>query len=278
MKKILCICICLLLFVCSKAQENNNKDLFKKIHKFFRSAQLHKCHLNGVLSEGADETEDILPGYEFKIIDQVDDFYIIRFSKWTNENYDYLNTKLNGMSSQKNSANANPNFMGDDEIIYFKLPLKIFSTKCELAFSRHSFTVGGLVLPIKIRFGAKSADGTIKRDFTFSGDASVGLSAGYKYTGNGTVSHNFLTGLAITSVSVSPATTNKFVTAETNLAAITWHFGYLLEIDRFQFGAFTGIDYLAGEAGRQWMYRHKPWLGVGLGFSFLNHKKTTDTQ
>jgi len=28
----------------------------------------------------------------------------------------------------------------------------------------------------------------------------------------------------------------------------------------------TGIDFLAGEIGREWVYRDKPFLGIGLGF------------
>lgn len=244
------------------AQEKS--EFYKKKYKFYRYALLQKCNVNGVDVTG---TETISIGFEFSIVELKDNQYIIRISKWNDES---LNAQYVGDTQLTTGKKTDK--------IFFKLPITDFNEKCEEAVLRHTFTLGVVTLPIKMRFGYKAKDGSKIRDFTFSGDISLGLSAGYKYTRRGRYSHNFLTGIALSSVSVSPATTNGLITDETNLAAITWHLGYLFSVDNFQFGAFTGIDFLGGEVGRKWDYRNQPWLGIGIGYAIFQPKKTTDKQ
>jgi hypothetical protein len=77
---------------------------------------------------------------------------------------------------------------------------------------------------------------------------------------------------------VDSFSTKGIATSATNNAAITAHLGTLYQIDNFQIGLFTGIDFLAGEIGVNWKYRRKPWFGIGLGYSIFQAKRTTDTQ
>lgn len=245
---------------CISAFSQEDKDFFSKIYRFHRYTSLHKSDINGNDIPGS---EAALPGHEFRIVDKKGNNYILRFSKWDGRNVAELNQHFFG-------SETNP--------IYFKIPVADFPERCEEATLRHTFTLGVVTLPIKMRFGGKNGEGQQLRDFTFNGDINLGLSAGYKYTRGGKYSHNLLTGIALTSVPVSAATTNNLIADETNLAAITWHLGWLFSVDNFQFGAFTGIDFLGGEAGRQWSYRNQPWLGIGIGYSIFQPKKTTDKQ
>lgn len=249
----------------SKAQDD--KNFYKKVYQFYKpSGALTECTLDGQAINDP-VSQSFLIGNQFKIANEVTTDYIILFLPWKGNTE--KNTRLVNKSTNKNIP----------EPIYFKISKNDFNSKCEEAFEKSSFALGILTLPIKMRFGAKSQDGSYyKRDFTFTGDVSFGFSAGWKYRYSRNTAVNILGGLAVSSIGVSPSTTNKIIATETNVSAITWHAGVLYEIDNFQIGGFTGVDYLAGEVGRNWMYRNSPWFGVGIGYSFLKAKKTSGDQ
>jgi hypothetical protein len=258
-----------------------DKTLYDNIYYFLTSEALVGCDAGGNVASPAPAATDIAAQLQFKITKILDDgSFVIQFLRFGVENKDAvsktrntaLNTKLySSNTDQTTGAPVDPD-------IYFHLPLKVFTNECDLRLNRHSFTIGALVMPIKLRFGAKSGDGTQRREFTFTNDVSIGLSIGFKYAPNKKYAHNFLTGISLTSVGVTPDDTKGAVTTATNLSAITWHLGYLFQIDNFQVGAFTGVDYLAGKPGRMWDYKNEMWFGIGVGYSIFSSKKTTDTQ
>ncbi|RWY47955.1 hypothetical protein [Mucilaginibacter gilvus] len=266
-----------LIFSCMSAfSQSVDKSVYDNVYTFRTSETLLKCSGNGVAILGSDT--DIPADVEFSVTKILDDgSLVIQFIEWRISDSDVKvqNTALN--KSLVSTATDNSGKPGKKDI-FFKLSLKEFNNDCEKEVNAHSFTLGALVLPIKLRFGGNTSNPAHHRDFTFANDISIGLSAGYKYSPNKKYSHNILTGIALTSVSVTPTNTNKTVTTESNLAAITWHFGYLFQIDNFQIGAFTGIDYLAGEVGRNWDYKNKPWFGIGLGYSIFKSKSSSDKQ
>jgi hypothetical protein len=273
----------LTLFICCTLDlfgQTIDKTIYDNIYVFLTSETLTKCSGGGVDQTGASSTEDITSGTAFKVTKVLDDGnFVIQILKWP-ENPKPEKKTVNALLNKNLVSSATDQTTGKIAAldIFFKLPLKTFTTECDLRLNRHSFTLGAVTIPIKMRFGSKWSDGTQKKDFSFSGDISFGLSVGYKYSPSKRYSHNILTGISLTSVPVTPATTQNSITSETNVAALTWHLGYLYQIDNFQIGAFTGIDYLGGKTGRLWNYKDEMWLGIGVGYSIFKSKKTSDTQ
>ncbi|MBK0380564.1 hypothetical protein [Mucilaginibacter segetis] len=270
----------LLLFfsICSYAQ-TVDKTIYDNRYSFLTSQSLLQCSGSGVDKAGT--LTDIPAHVDFKVTKILEDGnFVIQFLVWEPNNDSDADITAKAQLNKKFVSTTTDLKTGKPGArdLFFKLPLKEFVNGSEKRLTHHSFTLGALVLPIKLRFGGDSQTPNHKRDFTFTSDVSIGLSIGYKYSPSKKYSHNFLTGISLTSVGVTPDNTNNTVTAETNLAAITWHAGYLFQIDNFQIGAFTGIDYLAGNVGRNWDYRNKPWFGIGLGYSIFKSKSTSDTQ
>ena len=157
------------------------------------------------------------------------------------------------------------------EEIYFFIPFTDFDKVAEKAFSRHSFTVGIPTIPAKIRFG-NGGDGDDGRYFRFEGNISLGLSGGYKYSfgEDNKNAINILAGFTVASVQVDSQTTKGRVNSNTSAASFSPHIGFVFEADKFQFGLYTGVDFLNGEPNKYWVYRNKPWLGIGLGYSIFS--------
>lgn len=235
-------------------------------------------------------------GFQFRIMNLISsdngETVIIKFLKWNisttgngaNKNLKDPNSDRVIFNNRFFSANFTTNFRRPprlSEYRYFKITRLEFDSRCKEFLPKSQFSVGVLTLPIKIRFGNKTSDETKKIYSSFTGNISAGLSLGYKRNFNRNKkpwSLTGLTGFSLTSVPVSGETTNNFVQSETNEAALTWHVGLLSSIDNFQIGVFMGVDYLSGKINKEWDYRNKPWLGIGIGFSFFNSKKTTDIQ
>ena len=214
----------------------------------------------------------VFRGFEFKVDKVLTNDVVIHFLKWTKDaakNTAYFNSK----STTANTPD-----------IYFLLPLNQFQTTIE-KHRKAPFALGIAIVPIKMRFGnSKKSKATIdSRYFNFESAVSLGFSVGCnvkldksKFTARNNLA--FLAGISLSSVPLDSFTTKGFLKTNTNNASITGHIGMLYQIDNFQIGVFTGIDYLAGEVGNQWKYRNKPWVGIGLGYSIFQAKKTTDTQ
>jgi len=297
MKKNLLL-ILLVLVTATAHSQTIDKTMYDNVYYFLTSASLAPCGGDGTLTKGASPV-DIPPLVQFKITKILDNGdYVIHISKAVGPtdvvtdvaDFNKRFVKRPGSpTAQVQQAQAQPGAKDstgtssagatkdDGSYIFLYLPVKTFNSSCDVTIKKYSVSVGALTLPIKIRPGQKNSDGTY-RDFSFESDISLGLSFGLKIAPNKHTAYNILTGVDLTSVPVTPASTNNSVMTATNLSAITWHLGFLFQIDNFQIGAFTGIDYLAGSTGRQWMYRNDMWLGLGIGYSIFSPKKTTDTQ
>ncbi|RXR17358.1 hypothetical protein EQG63_11255 [Flavobacterium amnicola] len=154
--------------------------------------------------------------------------------------------------------------------IYFLIPITEFDKITQLNLDNWSFTVGIPTIPVKLRFGNKG-EGDNPRYFRFEGNVSLGLSVGGKYSFGEEKKKavNFLTGFTVASVQVDSLTTKGKINSNTSAASFSPHLGVVFEIERFQFGLFSGIDFLYGEPNKYWVYRDKAWLGIGFGYSLF---------
>ncbi|WP_343635522.1 hypothetical protein [Fluviicola sp.] len=158
--------------------------------------------------------------------------------------------------------------------VYFLIPINQFNFLTDPQIpvqSRHTFTAGIPTIPAKLRFG-NGGTGNDPRYFRFEGNISLGLSAGWKYSfGKGSTKYamNLLTGFTVASVPVDSITTRGKVNSSTTCASFSPHFGLVFDVDKVQFGLYTGLDFLYGEPNKYWVYRNQPWLGIGIGYSLF---------
>ncbi|MFK7799322.1 MAG: hypothetical protein AB8E82_17865 [Aureispira sp.] len=158
--------------------------------------------------------------------------------------------------------------------LYFFIPFKDFDTICEKKITKHSFTVGIPTIPAKLRFG-NGGTGEDPRYFRFEGNLSLGLSGGYKYSfgKNNKYAINGLFGFTIAAVAVDSMTTKGLVNSNTSVASFSPHLGLVFDVNSFQFGLYTGIDFLYGKPNKHWVYRNQVWLGIGIGYSLFNTER-----
>ena len=279
-----------LLFAIDSIAQTSTNDLLSKVWQFKMPTRVTESDNLGTPVNPANvETADI--NYQFRVVNVNSESLVIKFLLWNVpiQNNAGVRNFTTTAANSKNAAlnerfvmrqylanaltdNQAPNFR------YFIISRADFESRCEDKMPKNQFTLGAMTLPIKMRFGQKDNNGTNKSYTSFTGNLSLGLSFGLKHNYNNSFAINYLTGFSLSSIPVSSETTNDFIANETNQAAVTWHLGVLAEINNFQVGVFTGIDYLSGKINKEWVYKNRPWLGVGIGFSFFNAKKTTDTQ
>jgi|CXWL01.1.fsa_nt_gi hypothetical protein len=264
MKKILLPFVFLLLTKNIFGQPDRNVG---KYFQFLENIQLQKCDAIGGVIAG---TVVILRGIQFRIDATAGNDYVIHILRKGGDVT--FNTKYFLSTFAVGITKPQPD-------IYFLLPASLFNSKCKLRLTKNSFTIGLVNLPIKMRFGGNEKEnGNYSRNFLLTSDVSLGLSLGYKRKWNDDWGINFLGGISLSSIEVDSSTTKGYAKSASNISSLTGHVGLLLENNNFQFGVFTGIDFLTGEVGRNWAYRKKPWLGIAIGFSLFKTKSPTDTQ
>lgn len=154
---------------------------------------------------------------------------------------------------------------------YFKLSRAQYDLNAQKFERRGNFTVGASTTLIKIRPGRKNPKDGYNIYSEFGNDFNIGVSAGWKVRPNRRleVSHSVVGGLSFSSIKVTPYTTKEFLTAESAQGCLTFSVGYVFEYNKFQVSLFSGMDVMSGEVGRKWIYRNRPWIGVGFGFQIF---------
>jgi hypothetical protein len=241
---------------------------FNKTYIIVQSILLQPCDAVGG-SPGGNTQQLATRGFEFVIDKDNGDKLVIHFLRWTND-------------APNNARLYNTDTNAKEPLYYFILPLTEFAKTME-KLPKAPFAIGVAVIPIKLRFGGGGEGSADRRYFNFESAVSLGFSIGvnFKLDKSKFTSRNnlaLLAGVSLSSVPLDSATTKGFVISSTNNASVTGHIGLLYQIDNFQIGLFSGIDYLSGKVGKAWVYRNKPWIGIGLGYSIFKAKKTTDTQ
>lgn len=154
---------------------------------------------------------------------------------------------------------------------YFLMDIKDFNNKTSEFFGEsHSFAWGFSTLPIKLRFGGKN------KNFDYGTGFSLGINAGYEYQIKSRTrqSIGLLLGAGISTVQVTPETTNNSINKSTTTGAFVPTISIIYSYTNFQIGTFVGIDYIPGEIGKNWAYKNSPWLGLGLGFTIFQKNKS----
>lgn len=144
----------------------------------------------------------------------------------------------------------------------FFITLKDFNDKCEPIYPKQfSFTWGFLTLPIKARLGVNKAA------FTFEEKINFGISFGGKWQHASTTyqASNLLGGISVANVKVDN---------DISASALSFSGGYMFQYDKFQVGAFLGLDYIAESPKVSWAYQGKPWVGFAIGLSLFGETKT----
>lgn len=155
---------------------------------------------------------------------------------------------------------------------YFIIDLDDFNKKTsEYYGTNHSFTWGFSMLPIKLRFGGKN------RNFEYEKGFSLGINAGYDYQFKSRIKQSIdvLFGIGISTVAISPESVSNYIDKSTTTGAFSPSLGIVYSYESFQIGVFSGYDIIPGELGKKWVFRNKPWLGLGLGFIIFQKNKAT---
>ena len=135
----------------------------------------------------------------------------------------------------------------------------------EFENKKNKWSMGFLILPVKFRAWADTSG-----QFEFSDGFSLGtaFSWTYKYKWINDKSYNLIFYTGISSISVDSLKTRGKAKSE-KIAAFSPAIGLMIEKSGIQIGAFIGWDFPIGEIQKNWVYRNRPWIGIGLGFSIL---------
>ncbi len=127
------------------------------------------------------------------------------------------------------------------------------------------WSIGLLVLPIKIRPFA-----TEKGQFDFADGFSVGTTFAW------TLHHNWKTNFshnALLYVGIGSYTADSLKIKEKRndykIATFSPALGWMVEKNNIQLSILAGIDFPSGNLQQKWVYRNKPWIGVGIGIGLF---------
>jgi len=233
-------------------------------HIFNYDMTLTPCNFDGSAIGGA-TPERIEANTIFDIRNIIGGDYVIKVSKFTSNNVTAkaLNAKLVVTEA------------GND--IFFKLSQSDYQLNAERFEKRGLFTVGAATTLIKIRPGRKEPKNGYNIYSEFGNDFNIGVSAGWKFKPYRRlqISHSLVGGLSFSSIKVTPYTTQNFLQSESTQGCVTFSAGYVFEYNKFQVSIFSGIDVMSGEIGRKWIYRNRPWLGLGFGFQIFRGQGET---
>lgn len=207
-------------------------------------------------------------GWKFRIRNIVnsDKDYIIQVSKFTSG-------KDEAIAQNKLTFKRN---LTDD--IYFKLSSDQYTNFAEENKKTGSFVVGASTTLIKIRPG-NGEDGENAIFSEFGNDFNIGVTAGWRIIyGKRDVSVSLVGGIGFSSIKVTPQTTRDFIDSESTQSSISFSAGAIFEVQKFQISTFLGIDTMSGEIGRNWIYRNRPWIGIGFGYEIFKPKGKPDNR
>ncbi len=250
------VCFLLLFSLTSFGQT----DIRENRHTFKFNISLNECDFDGTLVIPA-KSEVMEKGWKFRVLNIVNDGkdYVIQISKFTDD------------SPESKAQNAITYQKANLENIYFKISLTQYLSFAEELKRRGSFVVGASTTLIKIRSGnGKDINDEDVIYSEFGNDFNIGITAGWRvnnYEDNVAVS--IVGGIGFASIKVTPQTTRDFITSESSQSAITFSGGLIFEVEKFQISTFVGIDTMSGEIGRNWIYRNRPWIGVGFGYEIF---------
>ena len=237
----------------------------------------------------------IQKGYAFDVVQEIGSFSIIKFwdlknstsksllqeLKYKKESTEYSVLKLDkdyGSLRFNGLVATDNNDKFDLTETYYILPTKtLLNNSIEFEDKSNAWNIGLLVMPIKIRpFATESGQ------FDFSDGVSVGTTLSW------TLHHNFKTDFThnlLLYVGISSYTADESKIKEHRedykIATFSPAIGWMWEKNGVQLSLLTGIDFPSGNLQKNWVYRNRPWVGMGIGvglFKINNENKTENTK
>lgn len=239
-------------------------DLRDMRHAFKYDIALNQCDFEGKPITPSN-SQVMEKGWKFlvKNIVNAGNDYVIQVSKFTDKSEESITQNT---LTYKNS---------NSEYIYFKISSAQYIAFAEELKRRGSFVVGAATTLIKIRPGNGKDNPEEVIYSEFGNDFNIGITAGWRinnYKDNVAVS--MVGGMGFSSIKVTPQTTRDFITSESTQSSITFSGGLIFEVDKFQISTFVGIDTMSGEIGKNWIYRNRPWIGLGFGYEIFKPRGT----
>ncbi|GGH55960.1 hypothetical protein GCM10007423_64060 [Dyadobacter endophyticus] len=281
MKKISTILILFLVCTVSFGQTKNITDGY---HVFNMAISLPEVDQFGV-ALAAGNKEMMLPNEQFKV-----------FGVHPNlpaATTDYIIT-INRYIKDPGLRNLLVVFDNNNNQRYFRITVAEYQAYCERLEKRGNFHVITSSTLVKIRPGSKEPRNGIMKYSEFGNDFNLGALAGWSVKPNRkkTFVYSFMGGISFTTIKATPETTQYMTEAtdtkpselvsylkdeESNQSCFTLSGGPILEIDKFQISAIIGWDFMQGAVGRKWIYRNRPWIGIGFGYQVfrVDDKKPT---
>lgn len=140
-------------------------------------------------------------------------------------------------------------------------------SECQDKISFSDFDISPLVIPLKIR------PAIINNPLQFNGDVAIGPYFGYQ---RGAKSYNqlemtqttltFCLFTSPTMINLNPLNTTSTATTDSVLGVSTGA-GILFDLNDFQFGLVSGLDFISGSASKKWSYQGKPWYSFSFAYN-----------
>lgn len=260
MKQFILLILFFLIFLPSHSQtgSQSQEDMRYGRHIFEYDVVLTKCNLDGNPVNGSDPQviEDGTIFYITRIVGNDD--YIIRIAKYTK-------------GTKKDAKNLAFVENSKGKPFYYKITSSQYNSDASRLEKKGTFTVGAATTLIKVRPGKKEAKDGYNIYSEFGNDFNIGVSAGWKFQPYRLMdlSHSIVVGLSFSSIKVTPYTTRGYIDSESTQACLTFSLGYVFEYNKFQFTPFLGLDVMSGEVGRNWIYKNRPWIGLGFGYQIF---------
>jgi hypothetical protein len=252
----------LLCIVCCFGQTDKRESR----HIFNYPIELNQCEFDGTTI--SPENKQVMEkGWIFSVINKVDANYIIQVSRFTKKNDKAKAQNLKTFQT-KNYEN-----------IYFELSSLQYLAFAKELKKRGGFVVGASTTLIKIRPGNGKNEESEVIYPEFGNDFNIGVTAGWRiFNKKRDISISLVGGIAFSSIKVTPQTTRNFIDSESTQSSITFSGGSIFEIQKFQISAFVGIDAMSGEIGKHWIYRNRPWIGLGFGYEIFKGRGSLDNK
>jgi hypothetical protein len=284
MKKLSFLSLLLVYSFVSICQSAQNTPDIGALYKFSGPMKLSYCDENGEAIAHDPGRQSIPANSQFTIQKIVKNGIIISFAKWNAPDDDAINQEKDLTKKNKFQRNKDLNqklYSSNDQIKYFLIQTSDLQNAVKL---QHAGTVSLVTGSTFIKFrpgsstpviGNSAALNNVGKEYykstDIANDFTLSLLASLKLSAAGSNSNIFwLFGANFSSIKVTPATTQNFLTAETNVGSLAPTVGFMYQVDKVQFGLLSGIDVLTGDVNRYWVYRGRPWFAIGIGFSIVS--------
>jgi hypothetical protein len=226
-----------------------------------------QCSLSGRQTPNV-AARDVPASFEFVVENIVKDGIVIAFSRWdysTNPEAGTAAAIQSASNQAKNSAFRNS--QSNDAQIYFLVPAAVFEATAKEIRPKVDYSIGTATTLVKIRPGSSTRNTEIGNDIT------IGGLLGFEFGQNDLRLYG-LVGGSIGNVKLTSTNTNNKLTEDANEFAFTPTVGVVLDFKVAQLGLFSGIDILSGSGYKSWVYKGRPWIGMGIGVSIFKKEST----